>query len=203
MVGRNLSNRWARPGGGCSSGPDYWNLLHPDDRARIVAAAENAVSNRQAFDCKYRILLPDGAIRHIHSIGEPVADEAGNVVKVFGTLTDITSHADLYEAERRHAAMEAQARADLQRHYNILQQALVPEQPRAIEGYSMAARYIPLMSRAGIGGDFYDVFTTEEGKLAIMIGDVSGKGTKAASVAVAARNTVRAFAYEIPCAARF
>jgi sigma-B regulation protein RsbU (phosphoserine phosphatase) len=65
-----------------------------------------------------------------------------------------------------------------------------------VEGYEVAVRYIPLFGVLGVGGDFYDLFTTEEGKLGIVIGDVSGKGTRAAVIASDARSIIRAFAYK-------
>jgi len=63
-------------------------------------------------------------------------------------------------------------------------------------GYQLATRFIAGAAGKTIGGDFYDIFQTEDGKTAILIGDVSGKGVEAAAMAVAIRSTVRAFAYD-------
>jgi serine phosphatase RsbU (regulator of sigma subunit) len=84
-----------------------------------------------------------------------------------------------------------------QRSSHLLQRALLPEKPTVGPGYSIAHAYVAGIAAAGVGGDFYDTFTTEEGKVGIVIGDVSGKGPEAAALAVATRSTVRAFAYEI------
>lgn len=83
----------------------------------------------------------------------------------------------------------------LQRQLHLLQQALLPEKPSMGEGYSLTSAYIPASPGDMIGGDFYDVFRTEDGKTGILIGDVSGKGVEAASLAASARSTLRAFAY--------
>lgn len=93
---------------------------------------------------------------------------------------------------------EVSLRNKLSNQLTLLQRALVPPTPRDIEGYVSASAYIPAFAGQEIGGDFYDMFTTETGLIGILIGDVSGKGIEAASLAVSARNTVRAFAYDSP-----
>jgi serine phosphatase RsbU (regulator of sigma subunit) len=84
----------------------------------------------------------------------------------------------------------------LQEQHNLLQQALLPFEMHMTPGYTLATRFIPGSPGKYIGGDFYDVFETEDGKTGLLIGDVTGKGVEAASLAVAVRSTIRAFAYE-------
>ena len=57
---------------------------------------------------------------------------------------------------------------------------------------SSAAQYRPLNAPELVGGDFYDVFETSEGRWAIVMGDVAGKGVDAAALTAAARWTLRA-----------
>lgn len=82
-----------------------------------------------------------------------------------------------------------------------LQRALVPSLPDLRGGYRASALYVPHPS-GQIGGDFLDVFNTDAGWIGLLIGDVCGKGIPAASLASSARNTVKAFAYEIPSPGR-
>jgi len=77
----------------------------------------------------------------------------------------------------------------------LLQRALLPIIPEKIDGLLLASIYIPAYAEREIGGDFYDVFSTRDGKTGILVGDVSGKGLESASLAAATRSTVRAFAY--------
>ncbi|MHB1457642.1 MAG: PP2C family protein-serine/threonine phosphatase, partial [Armatimonadota bacterium] len=79
----------------------------------------------------------------------------------------------------------------------LLERALMPDEPYISEQYKVAATYLPAFEGRSIGGDFYDIFTTENGYTGIVIGDVSGKGVHAVSLAVATRSTVRAFGYEM------
>ncbi|MHB1000041.1 MAG: SpoIIE family protein phosphatase [Armatimonadota bacterium] len=85
----------------------------------------------------------------------------------------------------------------LEHQVHLLQRALIPAKPEIIEGYSVASAYIPAHEGTEIGGDFMDVFRTEDGKVGILIGDVSGKGIESAALAAITRSTVRAFAYDL------
>lgn len=85
---------------------------------------------------------------------------------------------------------------ELARNLHTLQQALLPPQPRINHGYVVASRYIPAYHGQEIGGDFFDVFTTEKNCAGVIIGDVSGKGIPAAALAAETRTMVRAFIFE-------
>jgi serine phosphatase RsbU (regulator of sigma subunit) len=73
-----------------------------------------------------------------------------------------------------------------------LQRSLLPANVPAIEGLTVAARYQPVADGSVVGGDFYDVFRRSEASWGIVIGDVSGKGVRAASLTALVRHTVRA-----------
>lgn len=108
----------------------------------------------------------------------------------------------LYEAER-HAKLDAEvARQLLVEDHSMLQRALLPGEPHITSGYQLATKFIPGAAGKQVGGDFYDVFETEGGMTAIVIGDVSGKGVESAAMAAATRSTVRAFAYDLGDPAR-
>ena len=96
----------------------------------------------------------------------------------------------LYEAEQ-------QAHQRLKEQHGVLQQALIPASVQAQVGYEVASRFFAGAVGEQVGGDFYDVFVTEAGKTALLIGDVSGKGVESAAMAAATRSTVRAFAYDL------
>ncbi|MHB1002032.1 MAG: PP2C family protein-serine/threonine phosphatase [Armatimonadota bacterium] len=114
----------------------------------------------------------------------------GRVEQVMQFAFDITERKKIENAL-------TEARDLLQHHVNLLQQALIPAKPQIIEGYSVASAYIPAYEGTEIGGDFIDVFQTEDGKVGILIGDVSGKGIESAALAATTRSTIRAFAYDL------
>jgi chemotaxis methyl-accepting protein methylase/serine phosphatase RsbU (regulator of sigma subunit) len=76
-----------------------------------------------------------------------------------------------------------------------LQEALL-ELPEHVAGIEFAAHYRAAAEEAHVGGDFYDVFEMGGDLVAVVIGDVMGKGLDAASLTALARNAFRAHAME-------
>ncbi len=76
-----------------------------------------------------------------------------------------------------------------------LQRSLLPTRLPPIAGVEMAARYAPGHS-TGVGGDWYDVFVLPEGRIGVVVGDVSGHGLAAAVVMGRLRSALRAYALE-------
>ena len=82
-----------------------------------------------------------------------------------------------------------------------LQEGLLPERLAEIPGVQSAVRYSSIAGSGQVGGDFYDLFEAGEGRWALALGDVCGKGTEAAVVTGLARHTVRALARLRDCPA--
>ena len=74
--------------------------IHPDDRSRVRTTYEAAQKQKSEFDAEYRIVLRDGTIKHLHTIGHPVLNQAGDVVEYIGTGIDVT------EQKEARAALE-------------------------------------------------------------------------------------------------
>jgi PAS domain S-box-containing protein len=71
--------------------PEFWfDRIHPEDRQRTREFFERCA--REKMDCRadYRIILPDGTVRHQHSVGHPVLNEAGDLVEFVGAAIDDT-----------------------------------------------------------------------------------------------------------------
>jgi serine phosphatase RsbU (regulator of sigma subunit) len=83
-------------------------------------------------------------------------------------------------------------RATLQRDLDVMQMALVPTVPAQVGGLGVSVAYRPADGPAA-GGDFYDVFVPEAGKVAIILGDVAGHGHGALEQAALTRYTLRAY----------
>ncbi|MDX6574016.1 MAG: phosphoserine phosphatase RsbU/P [Gaiellales bacterium] len=71
-----------------------------------------------------------------------------------------------------------------------LQQSLMPAQLPEVPGWDLAAHFAPADPRE-VSGDFYDVFGVREGVTAIAVGDVAGKGPRAAAATSLVRNSLR------------
>jgi PAS domain S-box-containing protein len=77
---------------------------------------------------------------------------------------------------------------------HTLQRALLPESLPAIPGARVEALYSAAGELNEVGGDFYDVFPYADDEWMLVIGDVCGKGPRAAGVTALARHTLRAAA---------
>jgi PAS domain S-box-containing protein len=76
--------------------------VHPEDRARCFASIERAIRERASYDLEYRIVLPDGTIKYIHSIGRPHFNESGELVEFVGTGMDVTERKRAEEERLAH-----------------------------------------------------------------------------------------------------
>lgn len=69
----------------------FMELVHPQDRPRVHAATERALTPGPSDPLQYRIIRPDGVLRWVCARTYSLADDAGNVVEVHGTIVDITA----------------------------------------------------------------------------------------------------------------
>jgi PAS domain S-box-containing protein len=114
VVGRDalhLSEEWYRiygfdPEKGPPAFEERLQRIHPEDRAKWQAAIDLAIAEKSDYEVEFRILLPGGTVKYIHTVGHPVLNAAGDLVEFMGSATDIT--------ERKHAEDALrQAQADL------------------------------------------------------------------------------------------
>jgi len=93
-----------------TSTPEFWlGRTHPDDQKRVRELFDRSITQKTDFDADYRIVLPDGAIKYLHSIGHPSSNESGNLVEFGGTIIDITERKQREEALRRSEGYLAEA----------------------------------------------------------------------------------------------
>ncbi len=67
----------------------FLSYVHPDDREPVGKAVEKALRGKP-YGVDYRIVLPDGTVRFVHAQGEIAFDENGELVRMVGTVQDIT-----------------------------------------------------------------------------------------------------------------
>ena len=77
---------------------------HPDDREKVQADLEQALSEKAAFDFELRIVRPTGEVRRVYSVGECECDADGSVSAVFGVFQDVTERHQQQEANARFVA---------------------------------------------------------------------------------------------------
>ena len=77
-------------------------VVHPDDGGRLREAWSQAWRDKVEYSGEFRILLSDGAIRHVQAIGHPILDEAGELVEYVGTAVDVTERKRIEEERAAH-----------------------------------------------------------------------------------------------------
>jgi PAS domain S-box-containing protein len=99
-------------------------------------------------------------------------------------------NAMLFEEERRTAL--------------AFQTSLLPQAPPAVDGLEVAYKYVPAKPlethgqgiQTQVGGDWYDIIALSAGRVGIVIGDVEGRGARAAAIMGQLRAALRAFAQD-------
>lgn len=127
--------------------------------------------------------------------------------RTLGAVTLIRTRPEPYDELERRFAEDLAARAalaienatmfSLERQVaDVLQRSLMPRALPRIDGVHAAARYLPGASGMRVGGDWYDVVALDDQRLALVVGDVMGRGVMAATVMGQLRAALRAYALE-------
>jgi PAS domain S-box-containing protein len=106
----HLSEEWYRiygfdPENGPPTFEEPGQRTHPEDRAKWQAAVDRAIAEKSDYEVEFRILLPDGSVKHIHTVGHPVLNASGDLLQFVGSSTDITERKRAEEATRLLAAI--------------------------------------------------------------------------------------------------
>ena len=83
-------------------------LIHADDRHAYCTAVGDALRSKADFSVHFRIVLPNGTVKHLHKIGHPILDQAGAIAEWVGTLVDITERQKADEERDRVRRLESE-----------------------------------------------------------------------------------------------
>jgi PAS domain S-box-containing protein len=93
------------PAQGVPSREAVFERIHPGDRDRLSAEVQRAVGEKRGYSIGYRIMLPDGTVKHLESIGQPMFSASGEFVEIVTTQIDVTERKRageaLHESEAR------------------------------------------------------------------------------------------------------
>lgn len=73
-----------------TSAQAFHDHIVPEDRDRVIEITQRAVREKADLEVHFRIALPDGSIRYVHSVGHPFLNADGEVVEMVGTHIDVT-----------------------------------------------------------------------------------------------------------------
>ncbi|MGA0849720.1 MAG: PAS domain-containing sensor histidine kinase, partial [Chthoniobacterales bacterium] len=90
----------------------HWEkFVHPEDYEAVMRETRRMLESEEIFGMEYRIVRPDGQVRHVRERGVVTRDASGRAVRANGLLQDITEEKEAEERERR---LEENHRRDLE-----------------------------------------------------------------------------------------
>src|ERR1700752_3186297 len=79
----------------------FLERVHPKDRLFVERTVDRAVRERSNLKMDYRVVLTDGSLKHVHTVGHPTVDDSGDLVEFVGTVMDVTERRQGDEALRK------------------------------------------------------------------------------------------------------
>jgi PAS domain S-box-containing protein len=166
---------------------EHWlESVHPEDRERVLAEEARTDQTGEPFRAEYRVIAGDGRVVWVRDEATLVRDEEGQPLYWLGLQYDVT--------EQKREAQERERIEQELRIARLIQQTLLPKTLPKLSGYDIAAYYQPARE---VGGDFYDLFELEDGRLGLVVGDVTDKGIPAALVMATTRTMLRVSAQRL------
>jgi|HubBroStandDraft_5_1064220.scaffolds.fasta_scaffold14280_2 PAS domain S-box-containing protein len=109
----HLSEEWYRilgfdPAEGAPTWEKRLERIHPEDRLHWKGTLERAIAEKADYDVVFRIVLPEGTVRWIYTVGHPVLTAAGELVQFLGSSTDITDHKRAEQEHEKLRQLEAE-----------------------------------------------------------------------------------------------
>jgi serine phosphatase RsbU (regulator of sigma subunit) len=180
------------------------SVVVDEDRALLTAMVTDCLIDARHIDGEFRIVRPDGGVRAVHIMGEPVLDTDGSTSSMWAVLRDVSELRRSQKAvsETRDSLQRHEHRAQTEHRLAVeLQEAVLPpwrgllRLPRqGPETLDLAAHYLPSSTSALIGGDWYDALELPDGQTLLSVGDLTGHGVAVASGMATLLGAVRGMA---------
>ena len=158
---------------------------HPDDRDAVRAAVARTAKTGEPLRIEHRVVHADGSIHWIATQAERRASDSG--MALYGLVQDATRRKRAEAALRAREALERETALSLQR-------ALLPPRPLRSAHVETATRYVAGSAQLEVGGDWYDGFALDDGRIGFTMGDVIGHGLPAAAAMGQLRTALAALA---------
>jgi PAS domain S-box-containing protein len=117
---------------GIPSREAVWQRIHPDDLDRVNEEIEHGLREKRSFTNAFRLMLPDGTVKHIEATSYPVFSASGELLEIVGTSMDVTVRKRAEDALRESEAQLAEARRELRQMIDTI--------PIPVASYSADAR---------------------------------------------------------------
>ncbi|AXL92422.1 phosphatase [Streptomyces sp. CB09001] len=156
------------------------SLVLAEDRPKLTAMVTDCLVDGRPIDGEFRVARPDGTVRTVHMMGEPVLDADGSTASMWAVLRDVGEL-------RRSQRVVSETRDSLRRHRPPPWQGLLRFPDEGRPGLDLAAAHLPPASagrRPGYGG-WYDACPLgADGETLLTVGDFGHPETEAHGPAV-------------------
>jgi PAS domain S-box-containing protein len=160
-----------------------WQAVHhAEDFPKVMEAWPHSLATGEPFDMEYRLRGTDGRFRWFLTRAEPFLDESGQIIRWYGTCTDIDEQRRAFERSK-HVV-------------ETLQDLFLPRTLPERDDVRFSSAFVSAESDALVGGDWYDVVELPSSRILITIGDVVGHGVQASVTAGRLRQSLIAAALD-------
>ncbi len=173
-----------------------WWSPDPALADRVEQMCHRVVSSLEPVRIRTRFFHGDGSERIAEIALYPVEPaDGGDETYIVAVGLDVTEAvaAETERAKRKAIEAEREAARQIESMIGSMQESLLTRPP-APAGFDIAARYLPAVRQAKVGGDWFDAFTTRSGALLASVGDVAGHDGNSAAVMAQLRNLLRGIA---------
>ncbi|WGD44509.1 PP2C family protein-serine/threonine phosphatase [Streptomyces cathayae] len=181
------------------------SLVHDEDRPRLTAMVTGCLVDARPIDGEFRLHRPDGSVRTVHMMGEPVLGADGSTASMWAVLRDVSElrrcrRAVSESRESLHHQRPTAARPG-QRPVTEPPEAVPPpwhgslplphRGPRTLD---LAARHLPSPAGAPTAGAWYDALELSDGTALLSVGELTGQGAGPSSGVTMLLGAVRGMA---------
>jgi serine phosphatase RsbU (regulator of sigma subunit) len=165
------------------------SFVFAEDQQLLTRMVTACLVDGKPIDGEFRIVRPDGSVRTVHMMGEPVLDADGSTASMWAVLRDVS---ELRRSQR--AVRETCDSLQRERHFAQTEHRLAVELQEAVlppwrgplrfphggpDALDLAAHYLPSATSALVGGDWYDALELPSGDTLMTVGDLTGHGVTA------------------------
>ncbi|MFJ3307058.1 PP2C family protein-serine/threonine phosphatase [Streptomyces sp. NPDC086549] len=167
------------------------SLVLDEDRPKLTSMVTDCLVDAKPIDGEFRVVRPDGNVRTVHMMGEPVLDADGSTTSMWAVLRDVSELRCSQRTVRETRDSLQRHRQQAQTEHRLaveLQEAVLPPwrgslrlPRRGPQTLDLAAHYLPSATSALIGGDWYDALELSDGDTLLSVGDLTGHGVTVTS----------------------
>ncbi|MEU1178701.1 SpoIIE family protein phosphatase [Streptomyces sp. NPDC005820] len=167
------------------------SLVLDEDRPKLTTMVTDCLVDARPIDGEFRVVRPDGGVRTVHMMGEPVLDADGGTTSMWAVLRDVSAlRRSQGEVRETHDSLQRhRQRAQSERRLAVeLQEAVLPPGPGALRlphggtaTLDLAVGRLPAATGSLLGGHWYDALELPDGQTLLSIGDLTGHGPTVAA----------------------